>query len=177
MLGGGDGSDDDNAVWWGSGEEMSFLPLCSSSELSVSAYASLYSTSELADAGDTAGIPLGGASPPPLEEASLSPARGVVLLLWIPSTALFLSFSKKGSLGEDGTAVFGLLWTAGGGIAKVDMGLIGSRPFAVVGVLVSSTCVAPGGDGVRWIWAGGRCCIAANSGCCRGDVGPGECEV
>ena len=92
---------------------MSFLPLCSSSELSVSAYASLYSISELADVGST-GI-LGGASCPlpPLEEASLSPvkapSRGGELSLWIPSAALFLSFSKKGSLGDEGTAVFGLL--------------------------------------------------------------------
>jgi len=63
-------------------------------------------------------------------------------------------------------------------MAKVGTGLVGSRPFAVVGVVVGRICgVGPDGDGVRWIRAEGRCCIAANSGCCKGDVGPGECEV
>jgi len=51
------------------------------------------------------------------------------------SAALFLSFSKNGNLGEEGTAVFGLLCTEIGGIAKVGAGLVG-KPFVFVIVVV-----------------------------------------
>jgi len=46
-----------------------------------------------------------------------------------------LSFSKNGNLGEEGTAVFGLLCTEIGGIAKVGAGLVG-KPFVFVIVVV-----------------------------------------